>query len=780
MNRSHSWAEQSVALVVGLAMAISVPGAPIGVAMAATPGPSAKAAASGDRRRAAERLERLFQVIEARDKELPRDTFDPQAVVEKTGTDPAAIFGWVRDQTYFVPYRGVLRGPVGVLMDRLGNSLDRALLLADLLKRSGHEVRLAHGAVGEERAKALFQKVRPIPREGTAPPRPSREQTRTDMERYARQLQLDAVKLKARVDESFDRAERMAKDASRMAAEQARLIAVALGPRPRESSATPPGWTEALRDHWWVQRSQDSAWIDLDPTLADAKPGEKVTEAAATLAPEDLGEDLQHEVQIQVVAERWTGGRLEAAPVLTHTLIPWKLLGTGIFLSHAPTKWPADLDLTKEEDPAARLKATLLEQDDWIPVLRVGTESVQGSSVGGGGGGTGGLSRGGAVGGLLGGLSDEEDSDAKPVLTAEWIDYEIRSPGRPIHKERREIFDQLGPAARGGKEVPRPALSERQRLEQALALIGDTSVLVQSCRFSAAFDEHLAASAILQNRERLLDLARTARFDPARGDFVRPAPDVMRALASIRMLWGARRGDVYLDAPNVLSLHSYQALDAKGMLRPRVALDIVSNEVAIRPGSDVEPFTVRLEHGVLESSAEAVLGSGRSKGSAAAVLASASARTGLVALRSSKDPGWKDVKMESDVRARVRSDLNAGYVVLVPPAPVDVNGGPGHAWWRVDPRTGHALAIGDRGWGSGEMPEYAVVIKAFFVGFFNVHCIGEAVKEGPQCLPICAATIAFGFLLGGVLEFHWVFGLIGDFAPDVLEFFYLMPGCTKP
>jgi hypothetical protein len=65
-------------------------------------------------------------------------------VVEQLGRDPQVLFEWVRDNTWWIPYRGVLRGPAGVLMDRLGNSLDRSLLL---------DSRLASHAAEEARQK---------------------------------------------------------------------------------------------------------------------------------------------------------------------------------------------------------------------------------------------------------------------------------------------------------------------------------------------------------------------------------------------------------------------------------------------------------------------------------------------------------------------------------------------------------------------------------------------------------------------------------------------------
>src|SRR5258708_5726834 len=78
---------------------------------------------------------------------LDRQQFDPQAVVEQMGRDPQKLFAWVRDNTQLRPYRGALRGPSGVLMDRFGNSLDRSLLLAEMLHGIGYESRLANATL---------------------------------------------------------------------------------------------------------------------------------------------------------------------------------------------------------------------------------------------------------------------------------------------------------------------------------------------------------------------------------------------------------------------------------------------------------------------------------------------------------------------------------------------------------------------------------------------------------------------------------------------------------
>jgi hypothetical protein len=112
---------------------------------------------------AAEQFDRSVNAIADAARQAPRDRFDVQWVVNHVGADPVKLFEWVRDQTAWVPYRGVLRGEAGVLMDRLGNSLDRALLLAALLKASGQPVRLAHGTIAAAETPALLSKIRTVP-----------------------------------------------------------------------------------------------------------------------------------------------------------------------------------------------------------------------------------------------------------------------------------------------------------------------------------------------------------------------------------------------------------------------------------------------------------------------------------------------------------------------------------------------------------------------------------------------------------------------------------------
>jgi len=143
----------------------------LGVALGATSPIYAEppSAPSADQRAAAaSSLQKKFQDLSASYQKLPRDTFDPAAVIEQVGRDPDNLLKWVREQTSWVPYRGCLRGASGVLMDRVGNSLDRSVLLCDLLKSAGFSVRLARADLSEEQARPLLN-LAPAPVRGEAP-----------------------------------------------------------------------------------------------------------------------------------------------------------------------------------------------------------------------------------------------------------------------------------------------------------------------------------------------------------------------------------------------------------------------------------------------------------------------------------------------------------------------------------------------------------------------------------------------------------------------------------
>ena len=77
------------------------------------------------------------------------------------------------------------------------------------------------------------------------------------------------------------------------------------------------------------------------------------------------------------------------------------------------------------------------------------------------------------------------------------------------------------------------------------------------------------------------------------------------------------------------------------------------------------------------------------------------------------------MKWDAATKAAVQRDLAAGYLVIAPDeAP---HGETMMAWWRINPRTGETLGMGESATGGGggvEMVEYVMLIQSY-VGSFG-------------------------------------------------------------
>ncbi len=95
-------------------------------------------ASKGAPREAVERYESYARAARAEALRPDRCPFSPAAVVMQVGTDPDALAAFVREKIAYEPYRGVVRGPAGVLAAASGGDWDRAELLRALLAAAGH------------------------------------------------------------------------------------------------------------------------------------------------------------------------------------------------------------------------------------------------------------------------------------------------------------------------------------------------------------------------------------------------------------------------------------------------------------------------------------------------------------------------------------------------------------------------------------------------------------------------------------------------------------------
>jgi hypothetical protein len=710
---------------------------------------------------------RNFDMLAAASTRIPRETFDPAAVVEQVGRDPARLTEWVRTKTYWVPYRGTLRGARGVLMDRMGSHQDRALLLAELLSAAGHKARLVHVRLGGREAADVLDRLPPVPPD--AVPRSAwADSSSRLLEEVAAAAGADPARLRKTFERVSLRAGRTAEEVVQRVSEQAPMVADAIGAaRAADEPARKAEAIGAMGDYWWVQRQEGGEWVDLPPLVSlegRARPAPAEAVEADAQGRFALPAAAYHEVDVRVVIERWNAGRLEEEQVLTHTLRPADLVGQRIVLLYVPADWPKDLDLTKDGHPGRRMKAVAAEQRRWIPTLMVGGQVISSNAAftaegqvvpnaaaemaeawgfSNAAGRVEGILGSGRVGGEGGATRrDDATATAKTRLTAAWVEYDVRSPAPPARRTRRDVFDLIGPAARTSPPAELSRLTDEQRVELGLTLLGETEILPLGCQPSPEFVCDLVAGNVLSNRQAMLDaLAMKGPLDQAKATqlvkAIKPPVTPLYQLALARAEWSSQRGKLYIDRPNILTHYLRPRAGAEDGVVVCRGFDIVSNEMAVHlgaAGAAIDPVRARIEQGVLDTNVEAMILAGgcAQVENTAEVFRSAG---DWVTVAAGNRAALAGTRLPPDARARMERDLAAGYTLLVPREPIRREGGVAAvAWWRVDPTTGHTLGISEdgRGGASTELTLTNILIVVLVASTIRCMWIYMGVFGGPD------------------------------------------------
>ncbi len=390
-------------------------------------------------------IQRSMLAIEDGRRQAPRDRWDPQYVVDTVGVDPAGLYAFVRDNVAWVPYRGKLRGPVGVLMDRTANSLDTSLLLADLLSRAGHQVRLAHATLDDETVERVWSFLAETTGDAAQPETgnpgvssetvqsivagdaatPGRTQTPfgPDAQNLAQMgtvgpsdqdsmfggtmggsgSMFEAVTggpgATAATDEEAAELYELDRDAARKTLEQAatdrsRLAdelearVVDQGSRLLSMFSASAGEQAGFEQARARSHLADHWWVQLqdggnwiDYDTLSLEIGQSLAQPAETMRPGDVPVQMSHRVGFRVVGERLIDGKLQEGVAFEHVFEPSELFGKRISLRHLPLLWPADWAAITPDDVQEKLFAALYTQREWMPALTVGTEAFQQSSL---------------------------------------------------------------------------------------------------------------------------------------------------------------------------------------------------------------------------------------------------------------------------------------------------------------------------------------------------------------------------------------------------------------
>ncbi len=644
---------------------------------------------------------------------LPRDSFDVESILLEAFLDIDELFAWTKENITWVPYQGVLRGPQGVLMDRLGNSLDQALLMADFADGSGFDVRLAHAKLDSEIAseQLAFYKQFSLP---ILEPTLGEDDLDT-VARVAEGVGLSPEDLQKQIEEDQKTALEDIQALQTLVEEQATELSNSLDLPEVNDKAIEEKIISALSDHWWVQIDTGDGWQDYDLIL------DEPIEAAETFTVDELPEELYHSVSIKVVAEKWEQDDVAESIALDYSFLPSQHIGTAFSLSFQPLGTNYD-DVFEQENAQEVFIARLAETEEWLPVLNFDDKTAYQNSIMTNGNlnenpniDSGVEDLGQSVGGLFGGglRGDTTQEESNSHFSALWIDYDVNIPGQENQQIRRELFDLIGVAERAEEDLALD-MNDDAVLERNLTLAGETQIMTQVGWLSTPFAQKLAledaVSTIGQGIEFYEEQSEASAEDLAEQKSL-PA-DLLSFLLARHKL-SPYTEHIYLDQVNVVSNHVYGTLEDNSIQLIR-AIDIVNNAVAVFPSASEDIRYVRMTQGVLDTALENyVLGNDLSD-------VSSDNASSLLSTSSKSDRAWqmmqdsisKDAVLNTDSQVHIQQSLDKGFSAYVP---MQVPESTKVAWWRIDPTTGNTLGIGPRGWGQA-MEQRTILEKVSQLG----------------------------------------------------------------
>jgi hypothetical protein len=549
-----------------------------------------------------------------------------------------------------------------VLLDQSGNSLERSMLLANLLQDAGYEARLVRGSLSKTAVDAVFSRV------DGAPNASSQEKPLFPEEVIS-----------------------AAQEAPGQASDLASLV-----------GDLPDNWVPARQatvDHWWVEAQPANEWITVDPLLAgplaDLRP-----EPLERISTDSVPESLFHKVTVRVVIEKWDEGKIKEEIPLEHTLQAPDAVYHDLELLFVPFHFDPQPEGSDAEQGAQAVAET---SEEWLPVLRIGEETIlkQGFDREGNlevnPGRIAAARKAEAATSALQTLGSTKDKPPETHLSALWIEYQVDVPGREPRIVRRELFDLIGPARRRSGTIEGLAVDSTANRERGRSLMGSHRILITSAAPPRVALEKAALEFWAEHGPQiaaLLRLVHNPEDDEAAGRANRQpliALDLL-GLATARHMLSPHRSSIYVASPSILSSHFIADLDDSFQMRR--AFDIVINDVGVVPNSSVSASRIRLEQGVLDTILEAAM-------------METDARSGntadLFASRGESSGDWQRIGKSTEIpalsetaRARIEDALNAGRIVV---APEHLGPGQEPAWWEIDPVTGTTLGIGHKGWG---------------------------------------------------------------------------------
>jgi hypothetical protein len=739
-------------------------------------------------KQASERLNRMMAGVDVIDSKIDRSLFEIDALADRLGSDPTVMFHFVRDEIRYEPYTGVLRGALGTLLCRAGNSLDRSLLLAALLQKAGFKTQIAGGQLTAQQAQILvsrlFEPVKPVPSAV-----PSLAELAPGV---GRAMGVDQAQLLRVADEAQKYGDKQEKELLSYVDSETSLLSNLLSKAGVDAGVIIPNdqLLAEASEHYWVQYQNPSGqWVDLDSAFTDAEPGKTDASATNTFAADSVPEELYHHLKITLtlrVAQVADGndGPTSDTVLLDQELRVAEQQGQDISLSNVPAPMP---DLTK---PMSNLSDALAAVKGYQAILQVGGQATAGkyfdltgrvsdrlagpvgdvvTNAGGVGGALGGL--GGGIGGALGGAPSQ---GAASRIVGQWVDYRLTSP-RPkgqspaVHNYHRDIISPVTVSSWSASAPPETIPTNvkedplRQRLMWSSELYPLSGSVIPGYAGYLQLESLRAAASQLDPLLRMI--YGVLPNEPVNLPPTRPVANTSLASGAMYLANNFSNGRFaevrsYFGTPGLIAYET-AGVDAPSGTGFTEGYDIVAyppRAVASHTGSPTiarqQAASLHITYGTLATRLERdlMVESGAAKGEGADVVNATNVfavaqqlgvpiavlRPGAGGLK-----GLADISASAPVKSELAEDLMAQQILVVPSRPVKIDGQLQTAWWRLDGSSGELVGVGPGERGQADT-EY-IIFQLENANF--VICMVLAVKE-KAILSGCMCFVSRGLGLG--------------------------------
>lgn len=684
-------------------------------AFSALPARAQDAPTELDYARLATAVDRLEAQLASLRGQIDQTRLDPEELVFELGFDAEEIVAFVRDEIVFHPYEGLLRGMRGTLMNRAGNSLDQALLLAFMLKSAGFDARIVRGEIDADAVSGL------LARTAAAPPP---EDLSGMAAAISSEFGPEALEgLQSAEDIDWAETELAARSRQTAATLLEQLESAEL--RIADSAPLDESLLASLRQYFWVEyrTAPGDPWLAAHPAFAETVPEVTALEYMA----DQVDEKYQHKLTFSAWIRSRVGTRVEE-----HRLMkPWtrpsaNLHGVTLSWRNHPS------GLTPET--LANLDEALDEGQIFTPVFNgapapgntafdLKGRTVDPMALGQGSFGAAGLfaELSNKMESAAGEVGDRPDDEPLLALEAMWIEFTLTTPSGRETRHRRYLLA--------------PGNNDMTPAEKLWPLLSEQVYLVNTGRMPPRYmaDRFLAAG------EASMDIYKALAHKLLEPDEGTPLPD-----GDVPQDFGPMALYTLMDvdpmaAEDVIAVRHQPAIvgirnGLKGADTAFSAVDVVENRmlhlVRSEDGLTHVPAAA-LKRGVWETGVEMVPGEIRDQQAASTVntfeVFRRAREQGIGVKVIAPSGGDKLAEamagLDPQIRTILEHDLEAGFAVIVPasrPEGISMTG-----WWRVDPVTGTTLGMTSDGFGQ-DVVEYLIEVTG--IAFNMVQALGGLMK----------------------------------------------------